>query len=236
MAETPEAPHRVQHQSPQEMWVDELLDLTSSWASLKKNEKKKILLKWKSNTAFAHLFISVHILPDKPMSRKPAEVVTQNCEFTLTALKSCIFNANYQSCRLWICFAADFIKAFHKAREEPTKKYTVPQTESQEVGWISSPLVKEEIMKRNCHPSIYRGSEDNCARVFSSRSHQTEVTEDSTSTDSVLMSLNTRNTPCARRTCPQKNQANPHSSEHIQMFIHPLKEKMFKQACLVIHH
>ncbi|XP_056894980.1 protein FAM183A [Takifugu flavidus] len=56
----------------------------------------------------------LHILPDKPMSRKPAEVVTEN---------------------------SDFIKAFHKAREEPTKKYTAPQTESQEVGWISSPLI-----------------------------------------------------------------------------------------------
>lgn len=44
-------------------------------------------------------------------------------------------------------FAADFIKAFHKAREEPTKKYTAPQTESQEVGWISSPLVKEKSQK-----------------------------------------------------------------------------------------
>lgn len=41
-------------------------------------------------------------------------------------------------------FSADFIKAFHMAREEPTKKYTVPQTESQEVGWISSPLVKKK--------------------------------------------------------------------------------------------
>ncbi|TWW58226.1 hypothetical protein D4764_07G0009450 [Takifugu flavidus] len=41
------------------------------------------------------------------MSRKPAEVVTEN---------------------------SDFIKAFHKAREEPTKKYTAPQTESQEIA------------------------------------------------------------------------------------------------------
>lgn len=39
-------------------------------------------------------------------------------------------------------FPADFIKAFHKAREEPTKKYTMPQTESQEIGWISTPLVR----------------------------------------------------------------------------------------------
>ncbi|KAJ0032626.1 hypothetical protein NQD34_002707 [Periophthalmus magnuspinnatus] len=35
---------------------------------------------------------------------------------------------------------ADFIRAFHKAREEPTKKYSTPQTESQEIGWVSTPL------------------------------------------------------------------------------------------------
>ncbi|XP_020793747.2 protein FAM183A [Boleophthalmus pectinirostris] len=56
----------------------------------------------------------LHVLPDKPMSRKPPEVVTEN---------------------------ADFIKAFHKAREEPTKKYSMPQTESQEMGWVSTPLI-----------------------------------------------------------------------------------------------
>ncbi|XP_033821603.1 protein FAM183A [Periophthalmus magnuspinnatus] len=57
--------------------------------------------------------VKLHVLPDKPMSRKPAEVVTED---------------------------ADFIRAFHKAREEPTKKYSTPQTESQEIGWVSTPL------------------------------------------------------------------------------------------------
>ncbi|XP_068599452.1 cilia- and flagella-associated protein 144 isoform X2 [Brachionichthys hirsutus] len=56
----------------------------------------------------------LHILADKPMSRKPREVIAEN---------------------------SDFIEAFHKAREEPTKKYTTPQTASQEVGWISTPLI-----------------------------------------------------------------------------------------------
>ncbi|CAG11569.1 unnamed protein product [Tetraodon nigroviridis] len=58
------------------------------------------------------------------MSRKPTEVVTEN---------------------------SDFIKAFHMAREEPTKKYTVPQTESQEVGWISSPLITPNRTDRRLH-------------------------------------------------------------------------------------
>ncbi|XP_068175536.1 cilia- and flagella-associated protein 144 isoform X2 [Antennarius striatus] len=38
-------------------------------------------------------------------------------------------------------FPANFIDAFHEGRQEPTKKYKTPQTESQEVGWISTPLI-----------------------------------------------------------------------------------------------
>ncbi|XP_029938418.1 cilia- and flagella-associated protein 144 [Salarias fasciatus] len=59
-------------------------------------------------------FKKLHILPDKPMSRKPTEEIV----------------GNY-----------DFIKAFHKAREVPTEKYSTPLTESQEIGWISTPLI-----------------------------------------------------------------------------------------------
>ncbi|XP_036971713.1 protein FAM183A [Acanthopagrus latus] len=55
----------------------------------------------------------LHILPDKPMSRKPPEVIADS----------------------------DFIQAFHKARQEPTKKYEMPQTESQEIGWLSASLM-----------------------------------------------------------------------------------------------
>ncbi|XP_045906450.1 protein FAM183A [Micropterus dolomieu] len=56
----------------------------------------------------------LHVLPDKPMSRKPTEVIADN---------------------------TDFIEAFHKARQEPTKKYKMPQTENQEIGWVSTPLI-----------------------------------------------------------------------------------------------
>jgi len=34
-----------------------------------------------------------------------------------------------------------FLTTIHRARLEPTKKYTHPQTESQELGWISTPLL-----------------------------------------------------------------------------------------------
>uniref|UniRef100_A0A4W5MU54 Cilia and flagella associated protein 144 n=1 Tax=Hucho hucho TaxID=62062 RepID=A0A4W5MU54_9TELE len=34
-----------------------------------------------------------------------------------------------------------FLRTIHMACLEPTKKYTHPQTESQEIGWISRPLI-----------------------------------------------------------------------------------------------
>ncbi|CAN9500688.1 unnamed protein product [Ophioblennius macclurei] len=57
---------------------------------------------------------TLHILPDKPMSRRPPESIVEECEF---------------------------IKAFHKARQLPAQKYSAPLTESHEIGWYSTPLV-----------------------------------------------------------------------------------------------
>lgn len=101
--------------------------------------------------------VSVHILPDKPMAKKPTEVIEENCEFTADCSFDHMRKENillqeaatsqesdlkrHQSVAL-LSVAADFIKAFHKAREEPTKKYAMPQTESQEIGWLSTALVK----------------------------------------------------------------------------------------------
>ncbi|CAI5777379.1 Family with sequence similarity 183 member A [Podarcis lilfordi] len=36
---------------------------------------------------------------------------------------------------------AKFLKLIHHAALEPNKKYTEPQTESQEIGWFSTPLI-----------------------------------------------------------------------------------------------
>ncbi|XP_070765099.1 cilia- and flagella-associated protein 144 [Enoplosus armatus] len=70
----------------------------------------------------------LHVLPDKPMSRKPTEVVAENSDFI-----------------------EDFIEAFHKARQEPTKKHTTPQTESQEIGWVSTPLIPSNRSDKRLH-------------------------------------------------------------------------------------
>ncbi|XP_053492913.1 protein FAM183A isoform X2 [Ictalurus furcatus] len=56
----------------------------------------------------------VHILPDGPMSRKMHEEVEED---------------------------PTFLKRFHEAQSEPRKKYTRPMTTSQEIGWISNPLI-----------------------------------------------------------------------------------------------
>ncbi|XP_034065979.1 protein FAM183A [Gymnodraco acuticeps] len=67
---------------------------------------------------------TLHVLPDKPMSRKPTEVIAEN---------------------------SDFIDAFHKAHQEPTKKYAMPLTESHEIGWLSAPLIPSTRNDRRFH-------------------------------------------------------------------------------------
>ncbi|XP_062853156.1 protein FAM183A [Trichomycterus rosablanca] len=59
-------------------------------------------------------FKKLHILPDKPMSKKMHEQIEED---------------------------PAFLKAIHEAHLEPTKKYAHPMTEAQEIGWISSPLI-----------------------------------------------------------------------------------------------
>ncbi|KAI3368554.1 hypothetical protein L3Q82_025560, partial [Scortum barcoo] len=73
----------------------------------------------------------LHILPDKPMSRKPTEVIAEN---------------------------SDFIAAIHKAQQEPTKKYAMPLTESQEIGWLSASLIPTNRSDRRFN--FYRFSSD----------------------------------------------------------------------------
>ncbi|XP_060774453.1 protein FAM183A [Neoarius graeffei] len=62
-------------------------------------------------------FKKLHVLPDKPMGRKMHEEVDED---------------------------PAFLKLIHGAYSEPTKKYTRPMTESQEIGWISTPLITSD--------------------------------------------------------------------------------------------
>ncbi|XP_078529662.1 cilia- and flagella-associated protein 144 [Lissotriton helveticus] len=41
-----------------------------------------------------------------------------------------------------------FLTAIHQAALEPTKKYTEPQTTSQEIGWYSDPLINRDVSDR----------------------------------------------------------------------------------------
>uniref|UniRef100_A0A7N8WLH4 Family with sequence similarity 183 member A n=1 Tax=Mastacembelus armatus TaxID=205130 RepID=A0A7N8WLH4_9TELE len=80
------------------------------------------------------------------MCRKPTEVVAENCKFIRIFLKTTEKQIQDKTIRCSsvtgrLFFSADFIKTFHDARQEPTKKYTMPLTESQEIGWVSAPLI-----------------------------------------------------------------------------------------------
>ncbi|XP_061859758.1 cilia- and flagella-associated protein 144-like [Colius striatus] len=44
-----------------------------------------------------------------------------------------------------------FLNLIHHAALEPTKKYSEPQTESQEVGWNTTPLVPVDRTDRRLH-------------------------------------------------------------------------------------
>ncbi|XP_041913488.1 protein FAM183A [Alosa sapidissima] len=56
----------------------------------------------------------LHVLTDKPMSTNTHEQMEAD---------------------------PTFLRIIHGAHLEPTKKYTYPMTESQEIGWISTPLI-----------------------------------------------------------------------------------------------
>ncbi|KAM4738893.1 cilia- and flagella-associated protein 144 [Anableps anableps] len=70
-------------------------------------------------------FRKLHVLPDKPMSRKLPEALSED---------------------------TTYIEAYRWVRMEPSKKYPTPITESQEIGWISSPV--ERLLSRYVHPSL----------------------------------------------------------------------------------
>ncbi|XP_017275886.1 protein FAM183A [Kryptolebias marmoratus] len=79
-------------------------------AEMIKKERRLLML----HTEFSiSPFRKLHILPDMPMSRKPADLTEED---------------------------SGFIKAYRRAHMEPTKKYPCAVTESQEIGWFSAPL------------------------------------------------------------------------------------------------
>ncbi|XP_063283212.1 cilia- and flagella-associated protein 144 [Pelobates fuscus] len=45
----------------------------------------------------------------------------------------------------------NFLRIIHHAALEPTRKYTEPQTTSQEIGWISQPLIDTDRTDRRLH-------------------------------------------------------------------------------------
>ncbi len=51
---------------------------------------------------------------------------------------------------LFLFFLVDtFLEIIHRGNLEPTKKFKSPQTTAQEIGWLTTPLVK--IKKKNVY-------------------------------------------------------------------------------------
>ncbi|KAL5017198.1 hypothetical protein ScPMuIL_006787 [Solemya velum] len=44
-----------------------------------------------------------------------------------------------------------FLKVIKRASQEPVKKYIYPQTEAQEIGWITKPLIDTDRSDRRLH-------------------------------------------------------------------------------------
>uniref|UniRef100_A0A8D0GSH2 Cilia and flagella associated protein 144 n=1 Tax=Sphenodon punctatus TaxID=8508 RepID=A0A8D0GSH2_SPHPU len=63
---------------------------------------------------------------------------------------------------------AKFLHLIRHAALEPTRKYTEPQTESQEIGWVTTPLGPDR-HSRDHHRHSSRCSRDRCRR---SRDHR----------------------------------------------------------------
>ncbi|XP_065834626.1 cilia- and flagella-associated protein 144-like [Oscarella lobularis] len=45
----------------------------------------------------------------------------------------------------------DFLKIFRRAQETPQQKWSLPQTEAQEIGWDTTPLIKTPRDDRRLH-------------------------------------------------------------------------------------
>uniref|UniRef100_A0A8C7KF81 Cilia and flagella associated protein 144 n=1 Tax=Oncorhynchus kisutch TaxID=8019 RepID=A0A8C7KF81_ONCKI len=81
--------------------------------------------------------------------KDPADIVNQNAIHIETIKKENRSQKVYTLFNVWTNVNEEefhdepplFLMAIHRACLEPTKKYTHPQTESQEIGWISRPLM-----------------------------------------------------------------------------------------------
>ncbi|XP_066522333.1 protein FAM183A isoform X1 [Hoplias malabaricus] len=89
-------------------------------------------------------FKKLHVLADNPMARTTQEQAEED---------------------------PTFLNIIHGARIEPTKKYTHPMTESQEIGWISTPLTRCYSSKRGkCISITFISEESLYEQIVSDRS------------------------------------------------------------------
>ncbi|XP_039179195.1 protein FAM183A isoform X2 [Crotalus tigris] len=73
--------------------------------------------------------------------KEPLDPVSQNKIFCETVRKELRCQRLHTEYALNPLMKAKFLNIIHHAVLEPPKKYTEPQTESQEIGWFSTPLI-----------------------------------------------------------------------------------------------
>ncbi|XP_058034167.1 cilia- and flagella-associated protein 144 isoform X2 [Ahaetulla prasina] len=77
----------------------------------------------------------------KGVVKEPLDPVSQNKIFTETVQKELRCQRLHTEYALNPLIKAEFLQLIHHAALEPPKKYSEPQSESQEIGWFSTPLI-----------------------------------------------------------------------------------------------
>ncbi|XP_075770725.1 cilia- and flagella-associated protein 144 isoform X2 [Pelodiscus sinensis] len=83
--------------------------------------------------------------------KEPPDLVHQNQIFCETVRKELRCQRLHTEYGLNPRKRAKFLNLIHYAALEPTKKYTEPQTESQEIGWNTTPLVSVDRTDRRLY-------------------------------------------------------------------------------------
>ena len=85
----------------------------------------------------------MHTLSGKPNSKHDSEDGEADGELRRLAVSR-------QRKAFFFVRVEDFLKIFRRAQETPQQKWSLPQTEAQEIGWDTTPLVSSvEILKHD---------------------------------------------------------------------------------------
>ncbi|KAH0618720.1 hypothetical protein JD844_018161 [Phrynosoma platyrhinos] len=107
----------------------------------------------------------------KGLQKEPLDLVSQNKIFFYSITgKPASWHDNLEEPA-----DAEFLKIIHHAALEPNKKYTEPQTESQEIGWHSTPLIS---INRNDNRLYFPSRSTEISQYMAAMWRQKEMSKD----------------------------------------------------------